>query len=58
MISGLPLMVQSAGFDGGAQELKKGIEVSDRNDYASALCDCRPLAKRGLAKAQFNLGQM
>jgi uncharacterized protein len=41
-----------------AQNLKKGNEAYDRGDYASAVSEWKPLAKRGVAKAQNNLAFM
>lgn len=40
-----------------AQSVKAGIEAWQRADYASAVAIWRPLAERGDADAQFNLGQ-
>ena len=40
-----------AGFD-------EGMAAHKRGDYATALSEFRPLAERGVAEAQFNLGVM
>ena len=40
-----------------AQSVKTGIDAWQRADYASAVAIWRPLAERGDADAQFNLGQ-
>jgi hypothetical protein len=40
-----------------AQSVKAGIEAWQRADYPSAVAIWRPLAERGDADAQFNLGQ-
>ena len=40
-----------AGFD-------EGVAAYDRGDYATALREWRPLAKQGVADAQYNLGVM
>jgi len=40
-----------------AQSVKAGIEAWQRADYASAVAIWRPLAEKGDADAQFNLGQ-
>jgi cell division septation protein DedD len=40
-----------------AQSVKAGIDAWQRADYASAVAIWRPLAERGDADAQFNLGQ-
>src|SRR5687767_12520940 len=41
-----------------AGPLEDGVAAYDRGDYATALQFLRPLAERGLAYAQFNLGVM
>ena len=41
-----------------AQDFRKGLAAYDRGDYATALKEWRPLAERGLAQAQSNLGLM
>lgn len=41
----------------GAQSVKAGIEAWQRADYAGAVGIWRPLAEKGDADAQFNLGQ-
>src|SRR3954464_1941796 len=40
-----------------AQSVKAGIEAWQRADYSSAVAIWKPLAERGDADAQFNLGQ-
>lgn len=40
-----------------AQSVKAGIEAWQRSDYAAAVAIWRPLAEKGDADAQFNLGQ-
>ena len=40
-----------------AQSVKAGIEAWQRTDYAGAVAIWRPLAEKGDADAQFNLGQ-
>src|SRR3954464_13417109 len=40
-----------------AQSVKAGIEAWQRADYSAAVAIWRPLAERGDADAQFNLGQ-
>ncbi len=37
---------------------QKGMDAYDREDYATALKEFRPLAEQGLAAAQNNLGAM
>ena len=41
-----------------AQSFEMGLRAYDRRDYATALREWRPLAKRGNAAAQRNLGRM
>jgi hypothetical protein len=41
-----------------AQDYNKGLKAYDRGDFSTALQEWRPLAERGKASAQFNLGQM
>lgn len=36
----------------------EGLEAHERGDYATALKEWRPLAEKGLAKAQYKLGIM
>ena len=43
--------MQSADFD-------KGLDAYDRGDYATALREFKPLAEKGDAYAQYNLGVM
>src|SRR5690348_56585 len=40
-----------------AQSVKSGIEAWQRSDYSGAVAIWRPLAEKGDADAQFNLGQ-
>src|SRR6478672_4089670 len=40
-----------------AQSVKAGIDAWQKSDYASAVAIWRPLAEKGDADAQFNLGQ-
>src|SRR5438105_486968 len=40
-----------------AQSVKAGIEAWQRSDYAGAVSIWRPLAEKGDADAEFNLGQ-
>ena len=40
-----------------AQSVKTGIDAWQRSDYATAVAVWRPLAEKGDADAQFNLGQ-
>jgi TPR repeat protein len=39
-------------------EFQAGMEANDREDYATALREWRPLAERGDALAQYNLGML
>jgi TPR repeat protein len=41
-----------------AQDFKKGLAAAKRGDYATALLEWRPLAAKGHARAQYNLGFM
>ncbi len=43
---------------GHAQDFQKGLDAFNKQDYASALREWRPLAEKGNASAQFNLGAM
>jgi TPR repeat protein len=40
------------------QDYKKGMKAYERGDYVAALRELRPLAKKGDAAAQLNLGNM
>ena len=44
------------GVSASAQNFQKGKAAYDRDDYAAALKEWRPLAERGDSEAQFNLG--
>jgi len=46
-----------AGASVSAQSVKSGIEAWQRSDYSGAVAIWRPLAEKGDADAQFNLGQ-
>ncbi len=39
-------------------DFQKGVEASQRGDYATALREWKPLAEQGDASAQYNLGLM
>ena len=41
-----------------AQDYNAGLDAYDAGDYATALAEWRPLADRGVAAAQFNIGLM
>ncbi len=41
-----------------AADFQTGLDAYDRDDYATALKEWRPLADQGHAKAQYNLGVM
>lgn len=47
----------AVGAPASAQSVKAGIDAWQKADYASAVAIWRPLAERGDADAQFNLGQ-
>jgi TPR repeat protein len=51
------LMVLAAGSPLAAQSVKAGIEAWQKADYPGAVAIWRPLAEKGDADAQFNLGQ-
>jgi len=51
------LLVLAAGSPLGAQSVKAGIEAWQKADYPGAVAIWRPLAEKGDADAQFNLGQ-
>ena len=53
----LAVLVGSTGVSWSA-DFQKGFEASKSGDYATALREWSPLAKQGLAAAQFNLGLM
>lgn len=50
-------VILSAASAGSAQSVNAGIEAWQRGNYANAVAIWRPLAGRGDADAQFNLGQ-
>ena len=52
---GVSLLLASGGV-GYAQDFKKGEAAANREDYATALREWRPLAEQGDAAAQFQLG--
>jgi len=54
----LAVLLCSLSLTAGAQDFDKGLAAYNRGDYATALREWRPLAERGLAKAQYNLGAM
>ncbi len=41
-----------------AQDFKKGMQAYQRDDYAAAMAEWRPLAEQGSTEAQFALAQM
>ena len=41
-----------------AGDFEKGMEAYERDDYAAALAEWKPLAEQGFAGAQFGLGVM
>ena len=43
---------------GWSADFKKGLDAAKKGDYATAMGEWRPLAERGDATAQFNLGWM
>src|SRR5215213_6800462 len=51
------LWVAALAGPAGAQSVKAGIDAWQKADYAAAVAIWRPLADRGDADAQFNLGQ-
>jgi TPR repeat protein len=54
---GVSLLLASGGV-GYAADFMKGREAWKRGDYATALREWRPLAEKGNASAQYNLGQI
>ena len=38
-------------------DYQKGLDAAKSGDYATALKEWRPLAKKGMAAAQYNLGK-
>ena len=55
LVAAVVLALASASLS--AQSVKAGIEAWQRADYAGAVAIWRPLAEKGDADAQFNLGQ-
>jgi TPR repeat protein len=49
-------MFAASGVAALAQDLRRGNEAHKRGDYATAVREWLPLAERGEASAQFNLG--
>jgi hypothetical protein len=41
-----------------AQNFQRGLDAAKRGDYGTALLEWRPLAAKGHASAQYNLGFM
>jgi len=52
------LLVAVLATHANAQNFKVGLDAYDRGDFETALKEWRPLAERGDARAQFNLGIM
>lgn len=50
------LLVAVLATHANAQNFKTGLDAYDRGDFKTALKEWQPLAKRGDARAQFNLG--
>lgn len=50
------LLVAMLATHANAQNFKTGLDAYDRGDFATALKEWQPLAERGDARAQFNLG--
>ena len=53
----LAVLLGSAGMGWGA-DFQKGLDAVQRGDYTTALREWKPLAKQGVAFAQYNLGVM
>ena len=53
----IAVLLGSAG-EGRSGDLNKGVDAYDKGDYATALREFEPLAERGDASAQYNLGMM
>ncbi|PHS09962.1 MAG: hypothetical protein COA89_01515, partial [Acidithiobacillus sp.] len=53
----LAVLLGSVGTSWGA-DFQKGVAAYDSGDFATALREWRPLAEKGDADAQFNLGVM
>ena len=54
----LAVVVSLLAAPAAAQDRDKGVEANERDDYAAALIELRPLAERGDADAQTNLAIM
>ncbi len=52
-----PILIASLAVPVSAQSVKAGIEAWQKADYSAAVAIWRPLAEKGDADAQFNLGQ-
>jgi len=53
------LLLASPGLaDSTSEHLKRGLIAANTGDYATALEECKPLASRGNAVAQNNVGMM
>ena len=53
----IPVLLGSLGASWSA-DLQKGLDAANRGDFATALREWKPLAERGNASAQNNLGFM
>jgi hypothetical protein len=53
----LAMLLGSAGGGWGA-DYQKGLDAANSGDFATALCEWKPLAEQGNADAQNNLGAM
>ncbi len=51
-------LIFSSGMTSSAQDFQKGAEAYQSGDFATALKEWVPLAERGNAVAQYNLGLM
>ena len=54
----LAVVVSLLAAPAAAQDRDKGVEANERDDYAAALIELRPLAEQGDADAQTNLAIM
>ena len=41
-----------------SDRVNKGVDAAQRDDFATALREWKPLAEQGVASAQYNLGLM